>query len=45
MNVHGSKVEVGFFEVVGNALIINNGFKNDDLTKLLKGMTQFGLKV
>ncbi|CAI2169216.1 13246_t:CDS:10 [Funneliformis geosporum] len=38
MNVHGSKVEVGFFEVVSNALIINNGFKNDDLTKLLKAM-------
>ncbi|CAG8654726.1 4377_t:CDS:10 [Funneliformis caledonium] len=38
MNVHGSKVEVGFFEVVGNALINNNNFKNDDLTKLLKAM-------
>ncbi|PKY23314.1 hypothetical protein RhiirB3_505554 [Rhizophagus irregularis] len=37
MNVHGSKVEVGFFEVVGNALINDNSFKNDDLIKLLKG--------
>ncbi|PKC09165.1 hypothetical protein RhiirA5_475117 [Rhizophagus irregularis] len=36
MNVHGSKVEVGFFEVVGNALINDNSFKNDDLIKLLK---------
>ncbi|CAB4386695.1 unnamed protein product [Rhizophagus irregularis] len=38
MNVHGSKVEVGFFEVVGNALINDNSFKNDDLIKLLKAM-------
>ncbi|GES92101.1 hypothetical protein GLOIN_2v1481233 [Rhizophagus clarus] len=38
MNVHGSKVEVGFFEVVGNALINDNSFKNEDLIKLLKAM-------
>ncbi|CAB4462857.1 hypothetical protein RIR_jg6263.t1 [Rhizophagus irregularis DAOM 181602=DAOM 197198] len=28
---------IGFFEVVGNALINDNSFKNDDLIKLLKG--------
>ncbi|CAG8650733.1 4255_t:CDS:2, partial [Rhizophagus irregularis] len=27
---------IGFFEVVGNALINDNSFKNDDLIKLLK---------
>ncbi|PKK71334.1 hypothetical protein RhiirC2_849230 [Rhizophagus irregularis] len=36
MNVHGLKIEVGFFEVVGNALINDNSFKNEDLIKLLK---------
>ncbi|CAH1764788.1 13118_t:CDS:2, partial [Entrophospora sp. SA101] len=36
MKLHGIKREVGFVEVVGNALIKNTSSKNDDLEKLLK---------
>ena len=35
--IHGRKIQVGFLEVVGNACINNDSFKNDDTEKILKG--------
>jgi hypothetical protein len=39
MNVNGVKVGVGFVEVVGNAFTTDISDKNDDLEKLLKGIS------
>ena len=37
LDIHGTKVGVGYIEVVGNAFTTNRSDKNDDLEKLLKG--------
>jgi hypothetical protein len=39
MNINGVKVGVGFVEVVGNAFTTVISDKNDDLEKLLKGIS------